>query len=79
MAGAAPDTPIRSLPSWAHQEANQIPEEALSALETYKKKDPAKGDPYQASSLVAGLHYHLNSCRTLQSCWQCANYEAELL
>ncbi|KAF4566172.1 Ubiquitin-like protein [Pleurotus pulmonarius] len=42
MAGAAPDTPIRSLPSWAHQEVNQIPEEALSALETYKKKDPAK-------------------------------------
>ncbi|KAG5221099.1 Ubiquitin protein [Salix suchowensis] len=42
MAGAAPDTPIRSLPSWAHQEANQIPEEAISALETYKKKDPAK-------------------------------------
>ncbi|KAJ8689632.1 Ubiquitin-like protein [Pleurotus ostreatus] len=42
MAGAAPDTPIRSLPSWAHQEASQIPEEAISALETYKKKDPAK-------------------------------------
>ena len=39
----SPDTPGRSLPSWAALEATGNIDEALKSLETYKKKDPSKG------------------------------------
>ncbi|KAF8233848.1 putative ubiquitin-like modifier [Tricholoma matsutake] len=38
----SPDAPTRSLPAWAPIDQSDIPEEALRALETYKKKDPSK-------------------------------------
>ena len=41
----SPDTPGRSLPSWATHEATDNIDDALKALETYKKKDPSKGTP----------------------------------
>jgi len=38
----SPQTPTESLPSWATPHHSESPEEALKALETYKKKDPSK-------------------------------------
>lgn len=45
MASAAgsPDTTLRALPSWANPEPSEQFEEALKALDSYKKKDPSKG------------------------------------
>ncbi|KAJ8514541.1 hypothetical protein ONZ45_g7928 [Pleurotus djamor] len=37
-----PDTPTRSLPLWAQQDADQIPDDVRSALDEYKKKDTTK-------------------------------------
>jgi hypothetical protein len=46
----SPDTPGRPLPSFPTQEAAENINEILQALDTYKKKDPAKGSFAQAKS-----------------------------
>ncbi|KAF9465435.1 APG12-domain-containing protein [Collybia nuda] len=42
QAGGSPDLPARSLPSWAGAENSDTFDEAIKALETYKKRDPSK-------------------------------------
>lgn len=48
----SPDAPTRSLPSWAAADHSESFEEALKALETYKKKDPSKGRSFIAECLL---------------------------
>jgi hypothetical protein len=43
QAAGSPDTPTRSLPSWVAAEQSETFDEAIKALETYKKRDPSKG------------------------------------
>ena len=40
----SPETHNRSMPSWAVPEGGENITEALQALDTYKKKDPSKGN-----------------------------------
>lgn len=47
----SPDIQGRSIPSWSVPEGGENITEALQALDTYKKKDPSKGNLYfEASS-----------------------------
>ena len=48
----SPDTPRRPLPSFPTQEAAENTNEILQALDTYKRKDPAKGSFAQASQPI---------------------------
>jgi ubiquitin-like protein ATG12 len=41
----SPDASTRPLPSWTVPEHSESFGEVLNALETYRKKDPSKGDP----------------------------------
>ncbi|KAI8986762.1 APG12-domain-containing protein [Trametes punicea] len=43
LAPASPEPHIRALPpTWAHADGGSVPQEALEALETYKRKDSNK-------------------------------------
>ena len=75
---ASLDAP-RSIPSWAAQGDSEHSEEALKALETYKKKDPAKGLLAQSQMPANEFLTILLSGRTVQGRRQRANNEAELL
>ena len=75
---ASLDAP-RSIPSWAAQGDSEHYEEALKALETYKKKDPAKGSLAQSQMSANECLTILPSGRTVQGRRQRANNEAELL
>jgi ubiquitin-like protein ATG12 len=47
----SPDAPTRSLPSWAAPDHSESFDEALRALESYKKKDPSKGKSFMVEWL----------------------------
>ena len=51
--------------------------EALTALDTYKKKDPSKGEYKPSSSSLASMIG--NSRSAIQSSWQRSDHETELL
>lgn len=53
MAGGTPDTNSRAIPSaWTAMDSGASIQEALEALETYKKKDGAKGTQYHILTFV---------------------------
>ena len=52
QSSGSPDVPIRSLPSWTAPDHSEFLEEALKALDTYKKKDPSKGKSFTAECLL---------------------------
>lgn len=66
----------RQLPTWNPSE-DAVPEAALKALDTYKKKDPSKGAPRVFTSF--GQQLIRESGGSVQGRGQCADNEAELL
>lgn len=70
------DSADRSLPSWASPEISETNEEALKALQTYKKKDADKG-LYDVSPWSAIPNLRL-SYRSFQSGRKCPNNETKL-
>jgi hypothetical protein len=75
----SPDAPtLRPLPSWTGSDHSESFEEALKALESYKKKDPSKGKPFKAEAYEI-LSFGFISYCTLQGRRKCPNHETELL
>jgi hypothetical protein len=75
----APETPERSIPSWAIQETSENAEEAIKALQVYKKKDAEKS---KLALFLFNMHCKLketSSHRTIQGSWKCPHYEGEFL
>lgn len=73
----SPDTTLRALPSWANPEPSEQFEEALKALDSYKRKDPSKGLESGCELVVKADLFH--SHRALQGNWERPDNEAELL
>jgi ubiquitin-like protein ATG12 len=57
----SPETPGRPLPSFAPQEATENISEILHALDSYKKKDPAKGVFCLQTLTLAYLNVRISS------------------
>ena len=74
------DAQTRTIPSaWTPLDPAHSMQEALEALESYKKKDPSKGICSLKASKLLPLTDIICSGREVQSGGQCPDHEAEPL